>query len=155
VSAEASPQGKPLQIRAAQPSAFVRVLYPVVAVILAIGLWAAFVHLFKVPVYILPPPETVFETLVQKIHLLLRHSAATVYATLGGLVLSIVIGVPFAMMLVWSKTLELAMLPKDSHRPLAYRVVRMGHPPKGFDQLHHRLLSNRDPNGLGTEVRGE
>ena len=104
-----SARGKPVQIRAVQPSAFIRVLYPSAAVIVAIGVWALFVHGFKVPDYILPPPEAVFITLVEKIHLLMRHSWATVKATIGGLALSIMIGVPFAMMLVWSQTLERAI----------------------------------------------
>ena len=106
-----SARGKPVQIRAVQPSAFIRVLYPAAAVIVAIGIWALIVHGFKVPDYILPPPEAVFITLVEKIHLLMRHSWATVKATIGGLALSIMIGVPFAMMLVWSQTLERAIMP--------------------------------------------
>ena len=106
-----APEAKPVQIRTTQPSAWVRMIYPVVAVILAIALWALAVHWFKVPEYILPAPKAVFHALVEKYMILLRHSGATVNATLGGLVLSVVFGVPFAMLLVWSKTLERAIMP--------------------------------------------
>jgi NitT/TauT family transport system permease protein len=104
-------QGKPVRIRTTEPSRFIRLLYPVTAVILAIVGWAGFVELFKVPAYILPPPQDVYQALIEKVDILFRHSRVTVYSTLGGLSLSIVIGVPFAMLLVWSRTIERAIMP--------------------------------------------
>ena len=81
------------------------------AVILAVIVWYGGVHYFEVPPYIMPPPEDVLLALVEKFHILIRHSGATIYATLAGLGLSIVLGVPFAMMLVWSRTIERAIMP--------------------------------------------
>jgi len=111
MNAEENQEGKPVRIRVVQPSLIVRVVYPVVAIILAVVAWFAGVHYFKVPPYIMPPPEDVAVALVLKFHILIRHTEPTIIATVTGLGLSIALGVPFAMLLVWSRTIERAIMP--------------------------------------------
>jgi NitT/TauT family transport system permease protein len=102
---------QPVRVQSSEPAWYITVAYPVVAVILAIGLWSAAVHLFNVQAFIVPPPEDVFVALVEKFDLILYHLWATAAATIGGLGLSIIVGVPFAMLLVWSRVLERALMP--------------------------------------------
>jgi NitT/TauT family transport system permease protein len=85
--------------------------YPLAAVAIAVLIWAIGVKLFKVPPYLLPSPQAVLVSLIDKFGLIISHLPPTAIATISGLGLSIVLGVPFAMMLVASQTLERAFMP--------------------------------------------
>lgn len=86
-------------------------IYPAVAILCSIALWQVSITLFSIPAYLLPSPLGVLERLGGDFRFLLYHSGVTMLETLGGFALSIVIGIPLGILLVWSRTLERAIMP--------------------------------------------
>lgn len=86
-------------------------IYPAAAILCSIALWQVSISAFAIPAYLLPPPLQVLERLGSDFGFLLHHSWITTLETLGGFVLSIVIGIPLGILLVWSRTLERAIMP--------------------------------------------
>ncbi len=85
--------------------------YPIGTVAVLVALWQAAVVAFEIPTYILPGPLTVARYLVDRWHFLAPHAWVTTYETLGGFGLSIVLGVPLAMSIVWSHRVDRAIMP--------------------------------------------
>jgi NitT/TauT family transport system permease protein len=90
---------------------FISLLYPVGTLVALVAIWYATVKVFRVPPYLLPLPGDVIQRLRDDFWLLMQHSWVTVYVTLGGFLLSIIIGVPLAILLVASRVLERAVMP--------------------------------------------
>jgi len=88
-----------------------RLIYPVATLISAVVLWYAIVVVFKIPKYILPLPGDVYQRIVEDFSFLAWNSAITTYETLGGFALSIILGIPIAIALVASRTLDRAVMP--------------------------------------------
>lgn len=86
-------------------------LYPFATFVALVGIWYAAVRVFHVPPYLLPLPGDVIQRINEDFSFLLQNSWITIYITLGGFLLSIVIGVPLAIVLVASPTLERAVMP--------------------------------------------
>lgn len=86
-------------------------LYPLGAVVGVIALWYGVVIFFGVPKYILPLPGDVYQRIQEDFGFLVWHSLVTVLETIGGFALSIVLGVPIAIALVASRTLDRALMP--------------------------------------------
>ncbi|TWS95688.1 ABC transporter permease [Reyranella sp. CPCC 100927] len=86
-------------------------LYPVATLVALVAIWYGAVKIFHVPAYLLPLPGDVIERIREDFWFLLHHSWITTGITLGGFLLSILIGVPLAIVLVASKTLERAVMP--------------------------------------------
>lgn len=86
-------------------------LYPLATIIVAVGLWYSTVIVFDVPKYILPLPGDVYRRIVEDFNFLIWHALVTIYETLGGFALSIVFGIPIAIALVASRTLDRALMP--------------------------------------------
>lgn len=86
-------------------------IYPMAAMVGALGLWYAIIYLFNTPKYILPLPEDVYQRIREDFDFLLWHGWITTYETLGGFALSIVLGIPIAIALVASRTLDRALMP--------------------------------------------
>lgn len=86
-------------------------IYPLATVVGAVVLWYAIVIFFKVPKYILPLPGDVYQRIVEDFNFLAWHSLVTSYETLGGFALSIILGIPIAIALVASRTLDRALMP--------------------------------------------
>ena len=76
-------------------SGLVLIAYPLAAVSIAVAAWAIGVKLFNVPSYLLPSPQAVIISLIDKFGLILSHTPPTAIATISGLGLSIVIGVVY------------------------------------------------------------
>ncbi|MCW5642305.1 ABC transporter permease [Comamonadaceae bacterium G21597-S1] len=79
-------------------------------VVLAI-LWDLAIRIFKVPPYLVPPPMAVVKQLITDWPMLLRETVPTLNATLGGFALSALIGVPMAMWIAYSRTVESFVYP--------------------------------------------
>ena len=86
-------------------------VYPLTAVVGAVVLWYGIVIAFNVPKYILPLPGAVYDRIVEDFGFLIYHSAITLYETLGGFALSVLLGIPIAIALVASRTLDRAIMP--------------------------------------------
>jgi NitT/TauT family transport system permease protein len=86
-------------------------LYPSIAMLCSIALWQVSVSFFQIPAYLVPPPMRVLERLWSDFGFLAYHSLTTAVETLGGFFLSIAIGIPLGVLLVWSRTLDRSIMP--------------------------------------------
>ncbi len=86
-------------------------MYPTTAVMGVLLLWHFAIPLFGLPAYLLPPPLSVLERLWTDWAFLGHHSWVTSVETLGGFLLSIAVGIPLGILLVWSRPLERAIMP--------------------------------------------
>jgi len=86
-------------------------LRPVLLVIALLIVWDVAIELFAIPAYLVPTPLNVAIEIYAQWPMLLWESWPTLQATLGGFILSVVIGVPLAMMIAWSKTIESYLYP--------------------------------------------
>lgn len=86
-------------------------LRPFILILLLLALWDVAIRLFKIPPYLIPPPEKVVEQLLAEWPRLLKESWKTTLATLGGFGLTIVIGIPIAMVIAYSRVVESFVYP--------------------------------------------
>ena len=73
------------------------VLYPVGSIVLILVIWEAATRLLHVPVFLLPPPTVIAESMYLNAGVLMQESIATTWEITLGFGLSIVIGVPLAL----------------------------------------------------------
>ncbi|MBU1343100.1 MAG: ABC transporter permease [Proteobacteria bacterium] len=81
----------------------------VVAVIL--GLWEAVVRLLAIPVFILPPPSSIFAVALVRAPLILPHAAVTFTEILMGIGLAVCTAVPLAIIMFAKPAMEKALAP--------------------------------------------
>jgi len=84
---------------------------PVLLVVLLIVLWQVVIWLFRIPPYLIPAPGKVVGQLVEQWPTLLRQAVPTTWATLGGFALSIAFGIPMALVIAYSRTVESYVYP--------------------------------------------
>lgn len=94
------------QTRFASP--IVRVL---ISALVIIGLWQAVVVMFEMPSFILPAPFEVFERLIQRHEVLLKHTWVTAQEILLGLLLGLSMGLFFALQMLLFKPVKRWLLP--------------------------------------------
>jgi NitT/TauT family transport system permease protein len=73
------------------------VLYPVGSIVVILIIWEAATRLLHVPVFLLPPPTVIAESMYLNAGVLMQESIATTWEITLGFGLSIVIGVPLAL----------------------------------------------------------
>jgi NitT/TauT family transport system permease protein len=88
-----------------------RLVMPVIALVLAIGLWEAVVRYYELPPYILPGPLLVFETLKTDWGTLSESLLVTLRTTAIALVLAVVGGVLLALLFASSRLVERSLFP--------------------------------------------
>lgn len=86
-------------------------IYPAAAILCSIAIWQVSIWTLAIPTYLLPPPLGVAERIASDLKFLAYHSWITTLETVGGFFLSILIGIPLGIVLVWSRTLERAIMP--------------------------------------------
>src|SRR3984893_1934637 len=84
---------------------------PLILIVVIFVLWDLVIRLFKIPPYLIPPPWDFAKMLVAEWPRLWRESLFTGYATLGGFGLSILFGIPIAMLIAYSKLVESYVYP--------------------------------------------
>jgi ABC-type proline/glycine betaine transport system permease subunit len=140
-------------------SAWVR---PVLLVALLLVAWDLAIRLFRIPPYLIPSPWSVVQQLFNEWPRLLKESIPTTYATLGGFALSIAFGIPMALMIAYSRTIESFVypllvfsqsVPKIAIAPLFVVWFGFGIIPKVIAAVHARLLSDRRLDRDGIQVR--
>jgi NitT/TauT family transport system permease protein len=99
-----------------QTSMWRRVLYsswarPIILIALLIVLWQLAIVVFRIPPYLIPAPLAVVKQLVTQWPELLQQASFTTYATLGGFALSIAFGIPMALLIAYSRTVESFVYP--------------------------------------------
>jgi len=84
---------------------------PLLLIITLLVLWDLIIRIFKIPPYLIPKPLEVVDQLIKEWPMLLRESVPTTWATLGGFALSVLIGVPVAMLISYSALIESFVYP--------------------------------------------
>ena len=84
---------------------------PFLLIVFFLVAWDLAIRLFKIPAYLIPPPHLVVGQMVAEGPRLLKESGVTTLATIGGFVLSALIGIPAAMMIAYSRTVESYVYP--------------------------------------------
>ncbi|MEU4389449.1 ABC transporter permease [Kribbella sp. NPDC023855] len=87
------------------------VLLPLVGLVLALGLWWLATIVFSIEAYLLPNPGDVVTAVLAQPGYLLEHTWVSLVETVEGFVLSIVIGVPVALLIVRSVIVERLLYP--------------------------------------------
>jgi NitT/TauT family transport system permease protein len=103
----ASPK-RPGGLSKALNAAWIRPFLLLVFIIVA---WDLAIRLFQIPAYQIPAPIDVVKQLWQDWPELLSQSWPTTYATLGGFLLSAAFGIPIAMLIAGSRTIESYVYP--------------------------------------------
>ncbi len=83
----------------------------VLIVLVLLGVWEGYVHLWVVPKWLLPAPSVIAMTLVVSRELLFDHTLVTLLEVVVGFGLSLLCGVLLACGIAWSQTLERALYP--------------------------------------------
>lgn len=86
-------------------------LRPVFLVMILLVLWDLSVRLFGIPAYLVPTPGDVVLAMIDEWDRLLAESVPTMTATLGGFALSVLFGIPIAMLIAGSRTVEAYVYP--------------------------------------------
>src|SRR5258707_8603 len=84
---------------------------PFLFLIFIVVAWDLTIRLFRIPPYQIPAPGDVVAVLYTDWPELLRQSWPTTYATICGFLLSAVLGIPVAMLIAGSKTMESYVYP--------------------------------------------
>jgi hypothetical protein len=79
---------------------------PFLFLIFIVVIWDLTIRVFRIPAYQIPAPGDVVAVLYSDWPELLRQSWPTTYATICGFLLSAVFGIPVAMLIAGSKTVE-------------------------------------------------
>lgn len=85
--------------------------YPVVSVIVVLVAWELICKSFDIPRYILPAPSSIAAEIWKQRVVLFTNSIPTLEIILLGFGLAIVVGLPLAILIVWSTPLKLALYP--------------------------------------------
>jgi NitT/TauT family transport system permease protein len=83
---------------------------PLSTLIVLVGLWEAATVVFTVPRFILPAPSDIAEVLVER-KALPEHTYITLLETVEGFLLATAIGIPLAVLIVYSRLLERTIYP--------------------------------------------
>ncbi|CAH1678089.1 Hydroxymethylpyrimidine ABC transporter, transmembrane component [Hyphomicrobiales bacterium] len=84
---------------------------PLGLLVLLIVFWDVAVRLFNIPPYLIPAPIDVIKAFRTEGPMLLAESVPTTLATIGGFLLSAAIGIPLAMLIAGSRTVESYLYP--------------------------------------------
>jgi NitT/TauT family transport system permease protein len=93
------------------PPLIIDVAYPAATILVVLLIWHYLVTLLRFPAYILPSPATIPSEALKNSRLFLNHAWVTFYETAAGLGLSVILAVPLSVLIVWSKTIEKAIMP--------------------------------------------
>jgi len=86
-------------------------LKPIIFLVFLVVLWDVAIRLFNIPPYQVPKPVDVVVTLWQEWPMLLSQAWPTTMATIWGFLLSAAFGIPIAMMIAGSRTVESYVYP--------------------------------------------
>ena len=105
----------------------------------ALGVWELAIRVFRVPNFIMPTPSAILGEGWEWRYRFIGHTWVTLYETLGGFALSIAVGVPLAVLIVYSPALRRALyplivlaqsVPKIAVAPVLLLVLGHGEIPK-------------------------
>lgn len=86
-------------------------LAPVATVAAFLLAWEGAVRMLHVPIYMLPPPSMVLHDVIFQYSYFLKNAIATAWAIMLGFALAVIVGVPMATLMVYSKAFSEAIHP--------------------------------------------
>ena len=111
------------------------IIEPIVFFLALLVLWEILVEIIKVPAFILPPPRDLWISFVNKLPIIGHHAWITFIEAFGGFALSLLLGIGFAVAVVYSRHLQntiypliviLYAMPKSAFAPLMVIWVGYG-----------------------------
>lgn len=93
------------------PSHLLRLLYPLAGALLIVVLWHVYVVAFKVSPVVLPSPLEIGRAMVAQMPLLMSESWVTFLECVYGFLLSVAIGIPLAVVMTYSRIMNLMFYP--------------------------------------------
>ena len=112
---------------------------PAITLVGVLLAWEAATRAFRIPRFIVPAPSAILAEGWEWRYRFLGHAWVTLYETLGGFALSMLVGVPLAVLIVYSPTLKSALyplivlaqsVPKIAIAPVLLLVLGHGEIPK-------------------------
>jgi NitT/TauT family transport system permease protein len=89
----------------------VQYLYPTVTFLVLLALWELAIIILRVPDYIIPPPSQIVGEMIRQFPQLWGHTLVTSSEVLIGFALSVLIGIPLAVLIVYSPFFERTVYP--------------------------------------------
>ena len=74
-------------------------------------IWEGAARIFKLPLYILPPPTVIFDSIVQYWPAIWKNSLQTLYTTLAGFILAVAGGLALGLLVGWSRIIYAGLYP--------------------------------------------
>jgi NitT/TauT family transport system permease protein len=87
------------------------IIYPAVTAVLLLVLWEAAVRAFDVKIYLVPPPSLVAAKLGSSLDLIAKHGWVTLREIVWGYLLSVVVGIPLAVLIFSSPIFARSIYP--------------------------------------------
>jgi NitT/TauT family transport system permease protein len=87
------------------------VVTALVTILVSIGLWEAVVRLFQVPEFLVPAPSAIWQEFASRADLYATHTWITLYETVIGFLLAVVLGILAAIAIVYSRALQSVVYP--------------------------------------------
>ena len=87
-------------------------LVPLAGILVFLAVWEVGVRVFKVPPYLMPPPSSVFQVIVQDFNKLVFHGWVTTYEMLLGYALAVAVAVPLAIAITASQRFDRFVTPQ-------------------------------------------
>ncbi len=115
------------------------VVIPAATLVAALVVWEAASRAFRIPNFIMPAPSAIVGEGWEWRYRFIGHSWVTLYETLGGFALSIAVGVPLAVLIVYSPLMKSALyplivlaqsVPKIAIAPVLLLILGYGEMPK-------------------------
>jgi NitT/TauT family transport system permease protein len=115
------------------------ILIPAATLLVALLAWEAATLAFRIPRFIMPAPSAILGEGWAWRYRFVEHTWVTLYETLGGFALSMAVGVPLAVLIVYSPALRAAIypliviaqsVPKIAIAPVLLLVLGYGEVPK-------------------------
>ncbi len=91
--------------------ALARAIYPLIGVAIILLLWQAYARLFGISRIVLPAPSDIILASIERYDLLLRETWPTFLESVYGFGLAVLIGIPLAVCVANSRTLNLTLYP--------------------------------------------
>ena len=86
-------------------------LVPVATLLGVLVMWEAAARAFRIPAFVVPLPSAVLREGWAWRYRFIEHTWVTLYETLGGFALSVAVGVPLAVLIIYSAPMRRALYP--------------------------------------------
>lgn len=84
---------------------------PVAVALLVLLFWEGCVHLFQIPLYLLPAPSNIIHALIENHDVLYSHAIVTLIEAVAGLVIALLLAILTAILMDLSKTFRNSIYP--------------------------------------------